>query len=357
MNRILLLGAGNVGKAIAHDLRNMELTIADAGKETLSDVERYGDTVTLEVRRTDELTNVIKGVDVIVCALPGRFGYDILKAAIKCGTHVVDVSFMPEDPLSLDVMAKNAGVSLVVDAGFAPGLPNLFIGKVNSEMDSMDRCIMRVAGLPKNPEPPLFHSVTWSPEDLIEEYTRIARVVRGGMVADLKPLGEIRPVEVMGMELEEFYSDGLRTLLDTVKIHNMEETTMRWPGHLKKIKVLDELGFFAPERIPETLKVILPHMSGEGKDLSVLEVEIEGIKDGKEARACFSLYDEAREGFSSMSRVTGFTTALVTEYLAREDVPVGVLPLELLGDNTEFYDHVIKGLIRRGVKIKIELQF
>ena len=132
---------------------------------------------------------------------------------------------------------------------------------------------------------------------------------------------------------------------------------MRWPGHLEKIKVLDELGFFEPERIPGTLGVILPHMVGEGKDLSVLEVEMEGIKDGKEAKACFSLYDEAREGFSSMSRVTGFTTALVTEYLVREDVPAGVLPLELLGDKTEFYDHVIEGLIRKGVKIETGLKF
>ena len=132
---------------------------------------------------------------------------------------------------------------------------------------------------------------------------------------------------------------------------------MRWPGHLEKIKVLDELGFFEPERIPGTLGVILPHMVGEGKDLSVLEVEVEGIKDGKEAKAYFSLYDKARDGFSSMSRVTGFTTALVTEYLAQEDIPVGVLPLELLGDNTEFYDHVIKGLIRKGVKIETELKF
>ncbi|MFO8110224.1 MAG: saccharopine dehydrogenase C-terminal domain-containing protein [Thermoplasmata archaeon] len=354
MKKILLLGAGNIGKAIAYDLnKDFKLTIVDSSEKTLDECEKYGDTLVLDVTDTRNMQTAMEDVDAVVCALPGRFGFKVLETAVKCGTDTVDVSFMPEDPFALQEEAKKARVSLVVDAGFGPGLPNVFIGRLNALMDCIQRCMIRIAGLPMDPKPPLFHSVTWSPHDLVEEYTRPARVVRNDRVHVVKPFDEIRPVTVRGMELEEFYSDGLRTLLHTVKVHHMEETTLRWKGHLERIKALDEFGFFQEHRVNDTLDMILPYMVSRDRDISLLEIDVKGRFKGEDVEAGCSLYDEAKAGFSSMARTTGFTTALMTRILLERELPKGVLPLELLGENVDIHDYILEELRARDVEIKV----
>ena len=56
-------------------------------------------------------------------------------------------------------------------------------------------------------------------------------------------------MDVPGLgKLESFYSDGLRTLLHTVPdVESMDERTLRYPGHVDKIKVLRDCGMFNKE--------------------------------------------------------------------------------------------------------------
>ncbi len=56
-------------------------------------------------------------------------------------------------------------------------------------MDGLHEGYIHVGGLPKEPRPPLYYRITWSPKDLIEEYTRPARVIRNGEVTAVDPLG------------------------------------------------------------------------------------------------------------------------------------------------------------------------
>ncbi|NIP61161.1 MAG: saccharopine dehydrogenase, partial [Gemmatimonadetes bacterium] len=46
---------------------------------------------------------------------------------------VVDISFFEEDPFDLDALARERGVTAVVDAGLAPGLSNLVAGHLLEE--------------------------------------------------------------------------------------------------------------------------------------------------------------------------------------------------------------------------------
>ncbi len=352
MKKVLILGAGNIGKAIAYDLNeDFDLTIGDSSEEALDKLSRYGEKVVIDARDKDSLIAHFENADVVVCALPGEFGLSILETGIETGTDVVDVSFMPEDPFPLNEQSKEENVSLIVDAGFGPGIPNIMVGRLNHIMDNIESCKIKIGGLPKEPKPPLFHTVTWSPMDLIEEYTRPARLVRDGKISSVETFDEIRPVTVQERSLEEFYSDGLRTLLHTIKADVLEETTLRWKGHLEKVKVLKELGFFDKKHRENTLKVILQHMQSDVKDISLLEVDIKGVHQGEVIEAGYSLYDEAHGGFSSMSRTTGFTTALMTRLVLKGDIAKGVLPLELLGSEKLVHDYVLRELKARGVKI------
>ena len=350
---ILLLGAGNVGKAIAYDLSvDYDVMAADVDKENLKEIGRFTDTMKIDATDHELLVCTMKDYDLVIGALPGKFGYQTVEAAIEAGTDIVDVSFMPENPMDLNSKAIENDVTVIVDAGFGPGMSNVFMGKIAYLMDDIDYAIIRLGGLPIEPQPPLFYKVTWSPTDLIEEYTREARMKRKEEIVYLDPLEVINEVSIKDFEFEEFYSDGLRTLLDTIDAETLEETTLRWKGHLEKIKVLRELGFFENENVKKTLGVITPHMKYESKDFSIMDVHAEGTIYGDKREINYYFYDEADELFSSMSRCTGFTTATMTRLLIEKEIESGVIPPEKLGMKEEYYDFIVERIKQKGITIE-----
>ncbi len=351
--KILVLGAGGVGKAVVHELyRDHEVSVGDIDSGNLKKLEDKADTFILDIKKEEEVLSKMEKHDIVIGALPGEFGYRTVDAAIESGTDIVDVSFMPEDPLKLRSKAEENDVTAVVDAGFGPGMSNVLMGRIAEEIDRIDYGIIRIGGLPKDPKPPLYYKSTWSTQDLIEEYTREARMKRDSEVIKLDPLNEINEVKIREREFEEFYSDGLRTLLDTIDAETLEETTLRWEGHLEKMKVLRELGFFKEENVKDTLEVITPHMKYESDDFSIMDIHVEGKNDGKDTDINYFFYDEADDTFSSMSRSTGFTTAIMARLMNQKDLPSGVLPPERLGRKEEYFDFIVERIRDKGIKIE-----
>lgn len=351
--RVLVLGAGNVGKAIAYDLsQDFEVWVGDKNIEHLNKVRDFANPIKVDASNFNELVDIVKKFEIIVGALPGKFGFATLKAAIKAQKDLVDISFMPENPMELRDEAEKAQITVIVDAGFAPGLSNILLGRIYQEIDDFKEGMIRVGGLPKIAKPPLYYKITWSPYDLIEEYTRKARIIKNGQIVEVDPLEKIEKVKIKDFEFEEFISDGLRTLLENIRAEHLEERTLRWPGHLEKIKVLRELGFFKPENIDFTLKVIAPLMQYESKDFSIMEVYGRGTSNGKTKEIHYFLYDEAKEGFTSMARVTGFTAAVITRLLAEGSCIYGVIPPEILGMRSDTFTRIINELKERDITIE-----
>ncbi|MGM0405948.1 MAG: saccharopine dehydrogenase family protein [Thermoplasmatota archaeon] len=354
---ILILGTGNVGEAIAFDLsKDYEVVLGDADPERLKEMdEKYG-TLNLDATSEADVKNEVREHDLIICALPGKFGYDAVKWVIETGKDIVDVSFMPEDPFELDDIAKENNVSAIVDAGFGPGMSNLFMGYIKDHFDKIKETMIKIGGLPTDPVPPLFYKVTWSPDDLIEEYTREARMKRDGNIVNLEPLEDITEVRIKDFEFEEFYSDGLRTLLKTIPTDDLEETTLRWPGHLEKMNVLKELGFFEENDRKNTLNVIALQMDFESDDFCIMTVECKGVKDCEDCTVEFYFYDVADEKFSSMSRSTGFATASFARLLMNNELDAGIIPPEYLGINDNYFDYIIERMKDYGIEISRTLK-
>ena len=73
--------------------------------------------------------DVVREADAVVGALPGRLGFAMLEAVIRSGKPIADISFSPEDPLALDDLARERGVTAVVDCGVSPGISNFAVGR------------------------------------------------------------------------------------------------------------------------------------------------------------------------------------------------------------------------------------
>ncbi len=241
--RILVLGGGAQGRVIAGDLARRlagaRVTVADVRDPRLPALPN------LAWREADcaepgAVARLMREHDFAVGALPSRLGFAAMRAAIEAGRDLVDVSFCGEDALTLDAEARAAGVAIVPDAGLAPGISNLGAGEAYARRGPPRELLVMVGGVAQDRGRPYGYVVTWSLEDLNEEYVRPARIVRGGRQVGVPVFSGLERVSVEGVgEMEAFYSDGLRSLMDTLPgVSEMGEKTLRWPGHVEAVKPL-----------------------------------------------------------------------------------------------------------------------
>ena len=248
--RIILLGAGRVGSAIAKDLAQdsgIQVTVVDISQEPLTRLEAQVPVtgILANLQEDGRVRSIVVDYDLVICAVPGFMGFKTLQGAIEAGKDVVDISFFGEDPFLLDGLAKSKGVTAVVDCGVAPGLCNLMIGYVHRLLDRTDKYVCYVGGLPQKRQWPFEYKAVFSPVDVLEEYTRPARFVEYGEEAVRPALSDVELIDFPEVgTLEAFNTDGLRTLRKTLNIPFMCEKTLRYPGHSNLMRIFRESGFF-----------------------------------------------------------------------------------------------------------------
>lgn len=368
--KILVLGAGLVGGPMAMDLARdgeFEVTSADISAEALLKLREFPGIQTIKADLGDlpELVALANGFDLVVSAVPGHMGYRTLETLIECRKNVVDIAFFPEDMFSLDEKAKALGVTVICDMGVAPGMSNVLLGYGASMLDHLEKGIIYVGGLPVVRTWPYEYKAVFSPIDVIEEYTRPARYIDGGRLVVREALSDPELIDFPGIgTLEAFNSDGLRTLATTLKGDYMIEKTLRYKGHIEKMAVLRDTGFFSKEPLningtlisplEFTSRLLFPKWKLEPgeEDLTVMQVKTEGIKDGVRQRYTWNLYDryDSASGIHSMARTTGYAATMAARLIAgglyQEK---GVSAPEFLGRNPVFVNYLLEGLRRRGV--------
>jgi len=369
MKKIIVLGAGMVGSAIAIELaKSHNVTSADFDPHKLSLLK----TKNIFTKKTDltnkkELSDLVKDFDLVVGAVPGFLGYNTLKTVIESEKNVVDISFFSEDPFTLDSLAKEKNVTAVIDCGVAPGLSGIVLGYYVKRMEvEFFKCL--VGGLPFKRTMPFQYKAPFSPIDVIEEYMRPARLRENGfeVVKDALSGSEFIEVENVGT-LEAFNTDGLRTLLKTMKIPTMIEKTLRYPGHKQAILVLKQAGFFSNELIeingqkikPIDLsaKLLFPLWKPEENEpeFTYLQTFMKGKENGKTKEYMYELFDrfDDETKTSSMARTTGYTcNAVVNLVLSGGYKRKGVSPPEYIGEEENCFRSVIRYLRERNIVLK-----
>ncbi len=372
MNKIAIIGAGMVGSTIAGDIADTcDVTSIDINEEKLFNLERqYGLKIKVcDISDSTATKKIVKDFDLVISAVPGFMGFNTLKSIIEAGKNVVDISFFDEEPFVLDELAKNRNVTAIIDCGIAPGLSNIILGRYNSLME-IDSYECYVGGLPFKRILPFQYKAPFSPVDVIEEYTRPARIIVNGKLSVLPPLSEIEllKIEPIGT-LEAFNSDGLRTLLSTMKIPNMKEKTLRYPGHAGLINSFKEAGFFDKKEIEVEGKKIKPldftssilfdnwKLEPNESEFTAMLINIKGKENGKLKKYTFNLFDkfDEKKKISSMSRTTGYTCSSIARQVLNNNYSVkGISPPEFVGANENCYNEIINDLTNRGIILRTD---
>lgn len=373
MTRALILGGGMVGSAMAMDLANddgFDVTVADLRAETLETLKASYGVTTQRIDLSDAaaVTKLASGYDVVLGALSSTIGLQALGAVIEAGRPYCDISFMAEDATQLSERARAKGVTAVVDCGVAPGMSNLLCGHATTVLDPCERIEIYVGGLPVERRWPYQYKAGFAPADVLEEYTRPARMVEGGKEVVRPPLGGIELLDFAGIgTLEAFETDGLRTLIHTLNVPTMVEKTMRYPGHADLMRVLRESGMFSKTPIEVNGRQVVPlevtsallfpqwtYEEGEA-DLTVMRIVAEGKKNGTPTRLSWDLLDyyDPKTKLRSMSRTTGFPCTIVARALADGTVrEPGVHPPEHLGKDPALVERILSQLADRDIHFR-----
>ena len=372
MTKAIVLGAGMVGRVIAADLSEdseFDVTIADRSAASLAGARQHARdavaTTECDLSDSDAIKRLVEPFDIVLGALSSRIGLSALKSVIEAGKNYCDISFMSEDALQFDELAKKHGVTAVVDCGVAPGMSNLLAAHAVQQLDTCESIDILVGGLPRERRWPFEYKAGFSPADVIEEYVRPARYVENGVLITREALSEPELLDFDGIgTLESFNTDGLRSLADTLSVPNMKEKTLRYPGHIEIMRVLRETGLFSHDPIEVggvtvrpidvISKLMFPkwtYEEGEA-DLTVMRITVDGTRGGAQAQYRWDLldYHDTETMRTSMARTTAFPCAIIARKIAAGEVAQpGVNPPEKIAHIDGLVAHVLDEHERRGV--------
>ena len=375
--RIAVFGSGLMGSAIAQDLVGVEdvdeVTVCDIDRKRLNAVERRIRSSKLrtrfhDVRHQSDTVRLLKGVDIGIGALPHEYSEYAIKSTLHAGVNFVDLIFgWRFEQGRIHIAAKKRGITIIPACGLAPGLTNILAMAAAEQMDKVQEIHIKVGGIPEKPKPPLNYRIVFSFEAVLEEYLRQARIVKNGRIVDVPALTGLERVsfrQPIG-DCECFYTDGLSTLVQTLKdVKEMDEKTIRWPGHVAQIKTLIECGLLEKQPVVFNGKRVVPRQFvasilsdrislGKERDLTLLRVDVAGRNKGNQVHHRYEMIDryDAKQDLTSMARTTAFPCAIAAQLVGSGDVELkGLVPPELAfkGDLRRRF---MRYLANRGMKI------
>jgi len=374
--RYAILGSGRQGTAAAYDLNrfgeaevvfmtDVERSQAQRAAERLNRLAGSDVARPMELDATDpaHVAGFLRenGVDAFLSAVPYFMNLGLTRAAIQAGAGMTDLggnSDVVFEQLDRAGEAAAAGIAIVPDCGQVPGMGTSLVLYAMEQLDEAIDVYMWDCGLPQRAELPWNYRLTFSIEGLTNEYTGDCMFVRDGQLVGIPALGELEVVEFpepIG-RLEAFTtSGGLTSAARTFagKLQTLQNKTLRYPGNHAQLTVMRQLGLFDLEPVEVDGRPVVPrhllHALWDPQiradettlDFILIRVLARGTVDGRLAEAQVDLvhYSDPKTGFTAMEQGTGWHAAIMTEAIARGEIPPGVVPVERAMTGTDFVRH------------------
>ncbi|KQO79483.1 saccharopine dehydrogenase family protein [Rhizobium sp. Leaf262] len=288
MKHIVIIGAGNIGSAIAWMLAvtgDYRVTVADRSADQLANVPGHERVDTEIVDITDRLglQALLKDKFAVLSAAPFHLTAGIAEAAVAVGTHYLDLTEDVESTRKVKKLAETSESALIPQCGLAPGFISIVAADLASRFDKLDSVRMRVGALPQYPSNALNYNLTWSTDGLINEYIEPCEAIVEGRLTAVPALEEREEFSLDGMTYEAFNtSGGLGTLAATLegKVRTMNYRTIRYPGHVAIMKAL--LNDLNLRNRRDVLKDLFENaLPATMQDVVIVFVTVCGTKNGR----------------------------------------------------------------------------
>lgn len=290
MPRVLLLGAGKIGRAIAamlHSAGDYELLVADADPAALEVLRQIVpvQTAMCDAGNADELRKLMTDRDAVISALVFSANPLVAQVAVETSTSYFDLTEDVATTRAVRSLSTScpAGCILMPQCGLAPGFISIIANHVMQQFDSLDSVHMRVGALPQFPSNALKYNLTWSTDGLINEYCNPCEAIHERRYLEVLPLEGYEQFSLDGVRYEAFNtSGGLGTLCETMqgKVRELNYRTIRYTGHRDLMQFL--LGNLRLSERRSLLKDILENaIPITYQDVVITFVNVSGTRHGQ----------------------------------------------------------------------------
>ena len=248
MHRVLLLGAGKIGRMIARllvDSGDYHVIVGDVSASALERVAgRVGvGTRLVDVESPTQLGGALADCDTVISALSFFCNPRVAEAALAARVNYFDLTEdVATTRLVRDIADRAAdGQIFMPQCGLAPGFISIVAHYLTRRFEKLDSVRMRVGALPLFPTGALKYNLTWSTDGLINEYCNRCDAIHDGRRVELLPLEGYEEFSLDGVRYEAFNtSGGLGTLCDTLdgRVRELNYKTVRYLGHCTPVKLL-----------------------------------------------------------------------------------------------------------------------
>jgi len=248
MHRVLLLGAGKIGRMIARllvDTGDYDVLVGDSSPEALELIARRIGVKTVEVNVESEsnLASALAGRDTVISALSYYHNPRVAEAALAAGASYFDLTEDVETTRRVRAISDKAkpGQVFMPQCGLAPGFISIVANNLAQQVEKLDTVRMRVGALPQFPTGALKYNLTWSTDGLINEYCNPCDAIHGGRRIEVLPLEGYEQFSLDGVRYEAFNtSGGLGTLCESLdgKVRDLNYKTVRYLGHCNQVSLL-----------------------------------------------------------------------------------------------------------------------
>ncbi|WP_304544113.1 saccharopine dehydrogenase family protein [Sulfurimonas microaerophilic] len=371
MNTTLIIGAGGVGRVVAHKCAMNadvfgKIILASRTKSKCDEIASEIKNVTIETAsidadNTEELIEFIKqiGADIVInVALPYQ-DLTIMDACIATNTPYLDTAnyehpdeakFEYKEQWARDEKFKEAGIMGLLGSGFDPGATNVFCAYAQKHyfdeihyIDILD-CNAGDHGYP--------FATNFNPEINLREVSAKGRYWENGEWIETEPM-EIMQVwdypEVGPKDSYLLYHEEMESLVQNIKGLKRIRFFMTFgQSYLKHMEVLQNVGMLGIEPVEhqgqkiipiEFLKTLLPDPASLGprtKGKTNIGIVAEGIKDGVKKKIYIYQVKDHEECYKEvLSQGVSYTTgvpAMIGAKLMLEEIwsGTGVFNMEQL---------------------------
>lgn len=290
MYRVVILGAGRIGRAICQLLYHCgdyKITLVDSSARALSlmSTDERLTLTCMDVHCAIELTQLLSNHQVVISACPYSDNKIIAVAALEAGVSYFDLT---EDVDVADHIYQcskraKAGQKFLPQCGLAPGFISILAQALVSEFDRVDTVKMRVGALPVYPNNQIMYNLTWSTEGLINEYCNPCRAIKSGEMVELQALEGLESFSLDGLEYEAFNtSGGLGTLCQSLqgRVQDLTYKTIRYKGHQYLMDFLVN-GLQLKNKQDLLKEIIESSVAITRQDLVIVMVSVVGTKQGQ----------------------------------------------------------------------------
>jgi lysine 6-dehydrogenase len=354
--KIVVLGAGLMGRAVVHDLAGArevrDIVVADFDRERAQEVARkFGDGkasgLFADVRDTPHLAKVLRGCEVVVNCTQYNWNLEVMRAALAARVHYMDLGglyHMTKKQFALDRDFRRIGKLAIPGMGGAPGITNVMARALADKMERVDSIRVYNAGADEQKyDSPIAYS--FSIATILDELTMSPIHFVGGRYVEKPMLSEPEsgtfPAPIGKITLRHSIHSELGTLAESFRKKGVREVFFKInydPKLVELVRNLVDAGFTGREAIAVNgtqvapRAVLLALMQKKAPTQTPLDVEaLRVVVTGKNKKAPVGLAMEmwadhtARPQLSAVARDTGFPAAIAAVMHGRGEIPgVGV---------------------------------